>query len=315
MGFAGERMRIEMTSLACPSCGKSRLQLVTPRQGLSYNCCRHCGHCTLVETAEHIDEAFEHAQEKYYGESSILLLNEPTIFESETLDQRGLALGRNLNAGSNVIEVGPGAGHIMGWLLSHNHSIVAVEHSPVLAKQLEERYKTRVLTGEFEVLDLSDSSFDAFCSFHVIEHVRNPLAHLTKAVSLVRPGGIAFVATPNSKSWEQILFESMSPNFDSAHIFVFSPISLGKLATDAGWEVVSIDTPEYSSNWIRVVTKMVRRCRREDEESTAGKYSVASSPFSRLLFNAIRFCSAPFRFIQSRMGYGNEIFMVLRKPL
>jgi SAM-dependent methyltransferase len=152
-----------------------------------------------------------------------------------------------------------------------------------------------------------------FCSFHVIEHVTDPRAHLSEAARVVRPAGLAFVATPNASSWEQKLFRRLSPNFDSAHLRVFSAQSLQRLADETGWSVLYDETPEYTSGWLRVVSKAFRKLRGEDEEATAGKYASQMSPHKRWIIGAMRGLSWPLRTVQSRLQGGNEILVVLQR--
>lgn len=304
-----------MTDQGCAVCGSMSIVLIQPRKGLSYRRCRTCSHHALVTTHEDASQSFDLAQKKYYGDQTQLLVTDLDLFEAEALTHRKAMLGSHLSRPCDVLEVGPGTGHVLQWLKAQGHNVTAVEHSPALARQLSDRLKLPVLNGEFETLDLAPASFDAFCSFHVIEHVSDPLAHLRKAHALVRPGGIAFVATPNARSWQQLLFPPLSPNFDSAHLFVFSPASLQSLCAQSGWEIVATLTPDRTGGWVRVLTKGMRRLKGEDEEATAGKYSRPSSAHFQAAARLVQAGTFPLRYLQSRLGYGNEILLVLRKPL
>lgn len=297
----------------CSACGSSHLTLREPRTGLRYACCSDCGHCSQIFTSKDGAESFEEAQNKYYGDESILLESTPTFFEKEAIAERISAFGRYLPKPAKVLEVGPGAGHILRWLTAEGYAPTAVEHSETLARRLAETFNVPVHVGEFEKLPIEPDSLDAFCSFHVIEHVPDPLAHMRQAFVGVRPGGRAFVATPNARSLQQVALPSLSPNFDSAHTFVFSPKSLRACCEKAGWTVIATMTPEYTSGWLRVVTKLLRRMKGEDEEATAGKYATQSSSRIETIAGVIRLLSWPMRFVQRKAGYGNEVFLVLEK--
>ena len=301
-----------MTLRICAVCRSDRLDHVSVRAGLEYDCCKACGHC-LMRNVDSSADAFEIAQDKYYGEGSVLLA--PGALELESLARRYYTLDAKLAPNSRVLEVGPGSGHVADHLLSRGHSVTAVEHSPTLAEQLSHVLgRDSVILHEFERLDLPSASFDAFCTFHVIEHVTDPLAHLVKAHELVKPGGLAFVATPNSRSLEQRLFRKLSPNFDSAHLAVFSPQSLRMLSERSGWTMVEITTPEYMSSWLRVATKLMRRAKDEDEEQTAGKYAAGLTPRMKRVISLAQTLSTPVRTLQAHAGLGNELLAVLRKP-
>jgi 2-polyprenyl-3-methyl-5-hydroxy-6-metoxy-1,4-benzoquinol methylase len=297
----------------CAACGSIDVSLLEPRISLFYSCCKACGHCLQLMEAGDGSGSFERAQIKYYGDTSQFSFNEPNLFDREVIADRALVLNTVLQVGDDVLEVGPGGGHVLRWLTSMGHRVTAIEHSAALASELTKFTSANVKVGDFESLSI-DGPFDVFCSFHVIEHVTDSHTHLSKAYALVRPGGFALVATPNARSWQQILFPALSPNFDSAHLCVFSPASLRSLCEKSGWQVIRVETPEFSAGWLRVLTKGLRRLRNESEEDTAGKYSRANSPFMWLVSKIIQIVTLPFRSLQRISGYGNEIFVVLRKP-
>jgi len=57
--------------------------------------------------------------------------------------------------------------------------------------------------------DLADQTFDALIFSHVLEHLRDPAAVLTRFISLLREGGQVLIAVPNVLSWRmrmQFLF-------------------------------------------------------------------------------------------------------------
>lgn len=298
----------------CPICASFNGQRVQPRESLVYYCCKSCSHCTQVFEAGASSAAFETAQGKYYGPTFQAFSGELSLFEREVIAARASLLDSVIRTPGNVLEVGPGGGHVVAWLLSRGHRVTAVEHSSALAIELAKHVRAEIKIGEFESMHLEDGPFDLFCSFHVIEHVKDPVAHLSKAFMLVRPGGFAIVATPNSRSWEQIFFPLLSPNFDLAHLHVFSPDSLRTACEKSGWKVVRISTPEFSPGWLRVLTKCLRRLRNENEEDTAGKYSQTTSVAMMILAKTIQIVTSPFRFFQRILGYGNEVLVLLQKP-
>lgn len=80
---------------------------------------------------------------------------------------------------------------------------------------------------------------DLAISFHVIEHVIDPLAFLKELRKLVRPGGLAVILTPN---WDDILLRldpaRMAPFFyRRVHNYYFTAHALTTLSELAGWTV------------------------------------------------------------------------------
>lgn len=235
--------------------------------------------------------------------------------DREILAIRLKAISERLKPYSRILEVGPGAGFLCHALAHRGYKLKAIEHSPVLAQALRENLGLEVEIGAFESNIKEGSTFDAFCSFHVIEHVPDPLRHLQAGFEVVQAGGLGFIATPNAQSWQQRFYPRLSPNFDKAHLRVFSVHSLKLLCVQAGWEVVDVQTPEYTSAWLRVLSKGLRQLKHEDEVHSAGKYAAATTSRFEWAFRLVGLMTSPVRFIQRRMKGGNELFFVLRKPV
>lgn len=298
--------------MTCESCKAGLPSPVVIRSGLAYYCCDVCKHCIKMSECG-FDHDFEAAQNLYFADDSLLATHEPAAFDREILRQRQAHARRIIPADSMIAEVGPGAGFFASWLKSKGHRLRLIEHSAALAEVLAERLDVEVVVGDFLPGQHDWPPADVFCSFHVIEHVRDPLAHMRAGLEAVRPGGIGLVATPNAASWQQRLFRQLSPNFDSAHLRVFSETSLKQICEAAGWTVKTAYTPEYTSGWLRVMSKAVRKLKGEDEEVTAGKYATKSAHLE-VTYALAAVLSWPFRAVQSALHGGNEIFLTLHRP-
>lgn len=303
-----------MTSRStCASCSAERAVNRTIRDGLTYAICGRCGHCEL-ELATDIPTEFERAQVLYHGADSAELAKGVAIFKNEVLQHRTRAIGAYVAPPAKVVEIGPGDGSVLAWLHAIGCRPTAIEHSPHIAEHLRTTTAANVIEGDFDTLQIEPDRFDAGCSFHVIEHVCDPAAHLRNALRIVKPGGRFFLATPNARSWQHAAPGLLSPNFDSAHFRLFTKASLGKLCRETGWEVERKTTPEFSTGWLRVATKVMRRIRGQDEESTAGQYSSEISPRTEYILRSYRALATPLLRVQAALGGGNELFFVLRKP-
>jgi len=260
-------------------------------------------------------DEFKTAQEKYFGEASPLLGSAPSGMDEEILKERQRITSRYLAGHGAVVEVGPGAGFFASWLRARGHDVTLVEQSEALAQALRRKLDVRVETAEFEGGVLGALRAKAFFSFHVIEHVVEPTLHLRAGFEAVEVGGLGFIATPNARSWQQRLFQKLSPNFDSAHLRVFSVASLEAACLQVGWRILAIDTPEFTSGWLRMISKVVRKLKREDAERTAGKYAAMSSAFFSQTYALVSFLTYPLRRLQRAAGGGSEVLVVLQRPI
>jgi hypothetical protein len=87
-----------------------------------------------------------------------------------------------------------------------------------------------------------------------------------------------------------------------------------RLCESVGWQILEVKTPEYSSGWLRVLAKLVRRAMRHDEEGTAGRYAGMASGRGKAILTGFSIATSPLRRVQEGLGAGNELFFVLRKP-
>jgi SAM-dependent methyltransferase len=302
---------------ACPCCAGTAWRRHAYTAQIHYIECLGCGYHMQqreqVGSAADLRCAFDGEQLKFYGEGSPLASPAYSAMNAEITQRRLRVIGRHLAPGASLIEAGPGSGDVLLALHGLGYRVAAVEHSPVLARRLEQTPGVRVWVGDFAEQSLPEAGFDAYASFHVIEHVVDFAVHLQAARRCVRPGGIALIATPNAAGWEQRLPFRLSPNNDSSHFQLFSPRALERALVAAGWEVVELQTPSYALAWLRLVTKVLRRLRGQDEGATGGAYAVSSS---RELARAVRIFSAltlPLRRVQEALRGGNEQFVVARR--
>lgn len=93
----------------------------------------------------------------------------------------------------DVLDIGTGAGVIASDISKHVKSMTSVD-------LFDERIETkgyRFIKVDSEKLPLKTNSFDIVISNHVIEHVPDQELHAREILRVLKPGGIAYLATPN----------------------------------------------------------------------------------------------------------------------
>lgn len=98
-----------------------------------------------------------------------------------------------LLAGSRVLEVGCGTGHLTRRLAARGVDIVGVDVNP---RAREIAGTGRVQTMGAEALDFDDGSFDAIVSIHAIEHIPALETALAEMARVLRPEGQALLVYP-----------------------------------------------------------------------------------------------------------------------
>ena len=194
-----------------------------------------------------------------------------------------------------------------------------------MARALTDSSSVPIHHGAFEDLDLPSDYYDAYISFHVLEHVVDPIEHLQAALRVVRPGGYALVTTPSSRSIEHRLTGLASPNYSQAHFRLFSPASLRMACERSQWQVVRVSNRARSEDWLRVMTALVRRTRAHRSTASGsqrgagggGGTFLRSVPFQlgTVALWVAAAVSWPARQVQQHLSLGNELILVAMKPV
>lgn len=102
--------------------------------------------------------------------------------------------------GKRVLEFGCAAGHVTKVLVEQNCTVTGVEHDATAASGAS-RYAERVVVGDIEADEiwgeLDGHTFDVLMFGDVLEHMRDPLAVLRRAVPLLAAGGVVVTSIPN----------------------------------------------------------------------------------------------------------------------
>lgn len=95
-----------------------------------------------------------------------------------------------------------------------------------------------------EALAALPAKVDLFTSFHVLEHLRDPLAVLRVATEFLSPRGAFCLEVPNGHCFQTLLRgPTVDPSFGfPAHLHYFSPKSILDMLEAAGLKVVSLTT-------------------------------------------------------------------------
>lgn len=103
----------------------------------------------------------------------------------------------------HVVEVGPGAGPLTA-LLGRERQIVLLDRSlRALFTASRHAKDAQLLLAEAEALPLAPQSTDAIVAANVIDLLADPMAFLSRASEVLRPGGTLVLTTPDPWPWEE----------------------------------------------------------------------------------------------------------------
>ena len=225
-----------MSIRGCPVCGASLIDELLDAANTLQRCprCRH----VVRDLARCPAGARAHA---YGGAAGLDLVR---------LRLTMRRLRRLITPGARVFEIGYGAGTLLRWLHADGYQVAGIDSgqagldtTPGLPSgALRHRGAATVRLGRDE------HPYDLVVAIHVIEHVPDPLAVLSAAHALLRPGGRIAVITPSADSlgldWFGAAWWMLE---DPTHLALFSPDSLTRALRASGFVGPRVTRPLLES--------------------------------------------------------------------
>lgn len=142
-----------------------------------------------------------------------------------------------------LLDVGCGNGVFLNHMQSLGWNVQGVEVDSKSAQIVKETFDIPVYVGSLEQAQYAHNYFDAITLSHVIEHVYDPIGLLKGCHRVLKPGGHLVAVTPNVCSTGHARFKRHWRGLEPPrHLHLFSPLSLKRIANQAGFQKVEIWT-------------------------------------------------------------------------
>jgi 2-polyprenyl-3-methyl-5-hydroxy-6-metoxy-1,4-benzoquinol methylase len=165
---------------------------------------------------------------------------------------------RHLPAGGALLEVGCAAGDILHRMRQQGYEVQGVDVSREACERARQR-GLDVFCGTVDELE-TDDRFDLVFMSHVIEHVIDPVATIAKVSSLLKPGGVLYLETPNVGSLDARLFrERWGLIHYPRHLYLFDRATVQRLLECGGLSDVRVSWEINSCGWALSVQSALRR--------------------------------------------------------
>ncbi len=223
--------------MACALCGEVAHEALGANDALQIVRCRGCG---LVFVNP---QPMEAALREYYSAQDLMDQDGWSSYFRHRPEQiQALWQGRfedvrrrQNGPGVRLLDVGSGYGDFLYQARQAGWQVRGFEFSPAVAEICRKKYGMAVEVGEIFDLRVPDNSFDVVAMWHVLEHLRDPLAVLERCHELLAPGGLLAIEVPNlnflvRKSYRYPLSLTL-------HLYHFSPATLSAVVRKAGFEV------------------------------------------------------------------------------
>ncbi|MCW8914451.1 MAG: class I SAM-dependent methyltransferase [Magnetovibrio sp.] len=186
--------------------------------------------------------------ESYFiGSDNLELFNQGNDLKRGTahlqLDDIATYLGQTgkPNSHTKMLEIGCGLGNFLLSAQQRGYDVHGIDVSQSAVDQANKALgENRAQAGFLENLNLTPGSYDIVVLADVIEHVRDPKAFLELVRTLLRPGGILFVAVPSLDSLSARLMGRYWVEYKLEHLFYFNRKTLTQLLGTNGFEKIKI---------------------------------------------------------------------------
>jgi SAM-dependent methyltransferase len=224
--------------------------------------CGACGH-TFLGNASFSDEQIGRLYSDYYPRHSMKVEDYRPHVErhglAAWLDGARASAFRWVPRGVRVLDIGSGFGQALGYHAARACEVWGVE-SDENALRVAERHGFNVRIGIFDPADFPAGHFDVVTLDQVIEHMRDPVATMAGIRTVLKPGGVAILSTPNAAGWGARVFGRRWINWHTPyHLHFFSRRSMRIAAERAGLESRPLGTITQSEwlhyQWIHLVTR------------------------------------------------------------
>lgn len=265
----------------CPLCGSQHWESVwMHKSGITHGICLECGHVYLMRKLS--QSAIEASYREYKQNYSDEYLRSPSNALFEAVRNCYQILQAYLpHQFRNILEIGCAYGHFLS-LIPLPCFRVGIEPSREQAS-FARKYLDIAEIWECAYEQLSTipptwpkEGFDIVCSFHVLEHTKEPDKFLQFVRRIIREDGYLCLAVPNLFSLPPNLLE-LFYIYRSWHLHTFSPEILSRLLTKEGFKVIDIieekSAPMHRSNLVAIA--------RSESSTSVGKVSQESIEASR----------------------------------
>lgn len=200
----------------------------------SYGRIVRCRRCGLVYTnprpkAPDLIEGYKGCvDEAYMAESSSRSINA----------HLSLNVIKRFVKGGKLLEVGSYAGYFLNAART-DFEVSGLEPSEWGCRMTRERFGIEAHQEPFETTKrFAPGSLDCVAMIDVIEHLADPMRALERANSLLKPGGILYLVTPDIGSFSALLLGGGWWGLRPAHIYYFDKRTLRDMLGKSGFDVV-----------------------------------------------------------------------------
>lgn len=252
--------RLSLVDARCALCGANEQEPQAFGYDFEYNTaanpfrfvrCARCGHLYLSPRPAPSDLGVIYPAHYYtLAGTGNLVAKLRRVWEGKKVDVYRRALGAGPK---RILDVGCGEGRFLQVLRDFGDArweLVGVDFDPAAVERCRARGFT-AYAKRVEDMAAEEGTFDCVIMLQLIEHVEDPVVIAKRVFSLLRPGGIFVVETPNLAGWDYALFRKRwwGHYHFPRHFHLFSRESLERMLKEAGFAIDRAEHLISTSAW------------------------------------------------------------------
>lgn len=272
-----------------------------------------CASCTLVvDPCLWKGETYTKEMERQFFEGTFVERIDAWQQLFEFLNNRRTweRLSYRLPPRATWLEIGVGSGSLLAYALKHGMRPAGCDPSKSVCEYVQRQYGIDMVCGGIESMDRS-VAYDAVVMNHVLEHLSDPIETLKEVRARMSPTSWLHVAVPNISAWEA-RFPRWTA-YEPYHLAYFNAASLRKAMERAGFRIAECLTVEPFSGWFLTIARTILYWQ-NGLASGCGDRPPAPRGLTRLLYRLLMISSgiatAPARWLQGRLGAGEELVVI-----
>jgi 2-polyprenyl-3-methyl-5-hydroxy-6-metoxy-1,4-benzoquinol methylase len=241
----------------CPACRKSEKILALSGRGFTIWRCAGCGLGATVPPPAEADGLERHAADAQYVTEAWADPKDRwwRRFTEAPLDLLAVAGAR---PGMRLLDVGCNLGYFVLAARARGYAATGFDGAPAAVEFARSELGLDVTCARLETASFSSASYEIVALNHVLEHLPDPRAALTRVSEWVAPGGFLLVTLPNFASpiarTSGARWAGLVPD---QHVWHFTPRALTRLVARAGFMGIRWRTrmmmyaPRRAAEWLK----------------------------------------------------------------
>jgi hypothetical protein len=209
----------------------------------SYYRCKECGllYCPYYFNTAQLDELYSAMPDNLMGE------DKSTVSKTQEGYVRWIA--RQIDVCNKYLEIGPDIGLVAKHIPDYFELdlSVMVEPNKAIHHELSLAISKSKQQRIFEYInEVPLEQYDLIVGIHVYDHLLNPIADLCKLREFSNPSTNLAIVVHNEQSILRNLLNKKWPPFCLQHPQLYSPRTLDRVLSEAGWEKI---ISQRTTNW------------------------------------------------------------------